>query len=469
MPIPPPTERQARLIWLAVSAVAVTVLIAFLGLLIWGTGQVLRVLSPVLWPLAVAGVFAYLLDPVVDLLEVRRVPRTRAILVVFALATALFLGLVGSVVPTVVNETRELTQSIPGYADRVQETVDGWMTNKNSLVRQALNLVPGLGTTPADGSAVDTNVAPTQPAPNSTPPDTREPTNGQLSALTSSSLLTQPAEDTHAPTETDVQRPEEDEAGDPEPGSPTAGFWDQLVAAGHVQSATRWLAGLLPTVGSWIFGEVTRVASWFGVLAGLALIPVYLFYFLLEKRGISSQWAHYLPVADSKFKQELAFVIGSINDYLIAFFRGQVLVAICDGILYAIGFLIIGLPMAVLIGVVASVLTIIPYIGSIITCGSAIIIAAVHFGDIWHPLLAVLVFAVVQGLEGFIIQPKIVGDRVGLHPLTIIIALMVGTSLFGGLLGGILAIPFTAALRVLMFRYVWKAPTETAAATEAEN
>jgi predicted PurR-regulated permease PerM len=460
MPIPPPTEHQARLIWLAVSAIAITVIVAFLALLLWGTGKFLHVLSPVLWPLAVAGVLAYLLDPVVDFLEQRRVPRTRAILVVFGLAAALFLGLVGSVVPTVVNETRELTQSIPSYASRVQETVDGWMTNKNSVVRQILNHVPGLGGEPTGGSAIP----PTAPAggveTNGISPALPGPTNGLPVAGIPYPLATMPAAAPEATVAVDSQPPADDASGGAEPSRPSAGFWDQLVAAGHVQSATRWLAKLLPTIGGWIFGEVTRVASWFSVLAGLALIPVYLFYFLLEKRGISSQWSHYLPVTDSKFKAELAFVIGAINDYLIAFFRGQVLVAICDGVLYAVGFLLIGLPMAVLIGVVASVLTIIPYIGSIIICGSSIIIAAVHFGDVLHPLLAVLVFAVVQGLEGFVIQPKIVGERVGLHPLTIIIALMVGTSLFGGLLGGILAIPFTAALRVLMFRYVWKSPRE---------
>lgn len=449
MPIPPPTDRQARLIWLAVSAVAVTVIMAFLGLLIWGTGQILQVLSPVLWPLAVAGVLAYLLDPVVDLLETKRVPRTRAILVVFALAVALFLGLVGSVVPTVVRETRDLAEEIPVYAQRVQTRMDDWMSNTNSLVRRALKLVPGLGPAAPGESAADTN----PPVSLNPPPDTP--------VVSSNRPAADPQEQDTSPGRVPTS-PETQSLTPDESERPSTGFWDQLVAAGHVQSATRWLAGLLPTVGSWIFGEVTRVASWFGVLAGLALIPVYLFYFLLEKRGISSNWAQYLPVADSKFKQELAFVIGAINDYLIAFFRGQVLVAICDGILYAVGFLLIGLPMAVLIGVVASVLTIIPYIGSIITCGSAIIIAAVHFGDVWHPLLAVLVFAIVQGLEGFVIQPKIVGDRVGLHPLTIIIALMVGTSLFGGLLGGILAIPFTAALRVLMFRYVWKSPAKPA-------
>jgi predicted PurR-regulated permease PerM len=67
-----------------------------------------------------------------------------------------------------------------------------------------------------------------------------------------------------------------------------------------------------------------------------------------------------------------------------------------------------------------------------------------------------VVFGIAQTLEGLVISPKIMGGRVGLHPLTIIVAVMVGTTLLGGLLGGILAIPLTAALRVLMFRYIWK-------------
>ena len=210
---------------------------------------------------------------------------------------------------------------------------------------------------------------------------------------------------------------------------------------------------MLRRAGVWLFGHV---ASWFGILAGLALIPVYTFYFLLEKRGISSRWTDYLPVSDSAFKTELVFILNSINNYLIAFFRGQVLVAICDGILYGIGFLIIGLPYALLIGASAIVLTIIPFLGAIIICLTALMIALVQFGDWLHPLLVLAVFAVVQTLEGLVISPKIMGGRVGLHPVTIIIAVMAGTTLLGGLLGGILAIPLTAALRVVMFRYVWK-------------
>ena len=89
---------------------------------------------------------------------------------------------------------------------------------------------------------------------------------------------------------------------------------------------------------------------------------------------------------------------------------------------------------------------------------TALLIALAQFGDWRHPLLVLAVFGAVQALEGLVISPRIMGNRVGLHPVTIIVAVMVGTTLLGGLLGGVLAIPLTAALRVAMFRYVWKQP-----------
>jgi predicted PurR-regulated permease PerM len=128
----------------------------------------------------------------------------------------------------------------------------------------------------------------------------------------------------------------------------------------------------------------------------------------------------------------------------------------CNAVMLTIGFAVIGLNYAVLVGVLSGLLSIIPYLGTIITIIPAVILAAVQFQDLLHPILVVVVYSVANTLEGFIISPKIMGDRVGLHPLTIIVALLVGTTLLGGILGGILAIPLTAALRVLMFRYVWR-------------
>jgi predicted PurR-regulated permease PerM len=244
-----------------------------------------------------------------------------------------------------------------------------------------------------------------------------------------------------------------------ETNAPSSGFARPSLessAPSMLKSVADYASKLLPKFGGWLSQVMGFVGSVFGIIAGLALVPIYAFYFLLEKQGISSRWRDYLPVQDSKFKDELAFVINSINEYLVAFFRGQVLVAMCDGVLYTIGFLLIGLPYAILIGAMATCLTIIPFLGAITTCVSALVIALVAFGDWQHPALVLGVFAVVQSLEGFVIQPKIMGDRVGLHPVTIIVALMVGTTLLGGILGGILAIPLAAVLRVLMTRYVWQ-------------
>src|SRR2546427_8599938 len=116
MNFPAPTPEQARVIWLAVTALAGAVIVAVLSGIIWGFGKVLHLLSPVLWPLAVAGVIAYLLDPVVDFIERRGASRTRAILGVFALAAVIVLALVSSVVPQVVRETKQLVGKIPSYS-----------------------------------------------------------------------------------------------------------------------------------------------------------------------------------------------------------------------------------------------------------------------------------------------------------------------------------------------------------------
>ncbi len=454
MILPPPTDTQARLIWAAITGLALAVLVGLVVGLIWGLGQVLGILAPVLWPLAVAGVIAYLLDPVVDYLESRRIPRTRAILSVFALALVLVAALIGSVVPRVVVETRELAQKVPVYATNLHHRVEVWINDPPQLIRRVLRLLPlGMTNSPPGTNVTLTNVAP-------------PPSVGSPPELLSTQLLSPqptpipdrtPAPGTNALAPV-VESPVAagSQATRPPDLIELARSWGVELDPKLFTSATGWLTGAVQKIGFWVFGQVGRVASWFGVMVGLFLIPVYAFYFLLEKRGIKSKWAEYLPLARSHLKDELAFVIGSINDYLIAFFRGQVLVAICDGVMYAVGFSIIGLPYAVLLGVAATFLTLIPYIGAAITFVSALIIAFVQYTDWLHPLLALVVYAVVQLLEGFIIQPKIMGDRVGLHPLTIIIAVITGTTLLGGILGGILAIPLTAALRVLMFRYVWK-------------
>ncbi len=428
----PPSARQSTVIWLAFTGLAVAAILALLVGTVWGMGQVLNLLAPVLWPLAVAGVLAYLLDPVVDFFERKGVPRTRAIVLVFVMAIGLFLGLLGSVLPQVISESRDLAAKVPTYAEKVWHRADDWLRNPPELVRRYLGTLAREEARPTNTGQLVTT---TNPAPAITnPPPTAI---NSVAASTNAS---------------------------PTVATNDISIWSALLGKMDKQAAAGWVAKSASAAGSWIVGQVARVASIFGLLAGLALVPVYAFYFLLEKQGIEKSWTNYLPLSNSAMKDELVFVLRSINDCLIAFFRSQVLVAICDGVLYTIGFLIIGLPYAVLLGVMATFLTMIPFLGAMATCAAALVIAFAQYTDWQHPAGVLAVFAVVQTLEGFVIQPKIMGDRIGLHPLTVIIALMFGTTLLGGLLGGLLAIPLTAAGRVLMFRYVWKKRGEPAKA-----
>jgi len=402
MSFPLPNRRQGHLFWTALTGLAIAILAGLIVLLVWGLGRVLDILSPVLWPLAVAGVVAYLLDPVVDFIERKGVSRARAIVCVFAVAIIIVAGVSASVIPPIVSQTREFGARLPAIQTKIVQFIDDWINKPNGLFEKVMG--PASKTSPAPAPVVTTNTT---------------------SGVVETNTPTAPA------------------------GNPPA--FGGLISEKALQSATGWIKSFVPTAWS-------LAAAWFGILVGLALVPIYAFYLLLEKRGIQSKWTNYLPVKDSTFKDELVFILQSINDYMIAFFRGQVLVAICDGILYGVGFLLIGLPYAILFGAAAMVLTIVPLIGAVIIFVLAMLIALAQFGDWKHPLLVLAVFAVVQTLEGVVISPRIMKGRVGLHPLTIIIAVMVGTTLLGGVLGGVLAIPLTAVLRVLMSRYVWKRP-----------
>jgi len=382
MNLKPPTEKQARVLWLAATALAVAVMFALVVVAVWGLAKLLDVLSPVLWPLAIAAVVACLLSPLVDWLAARKVPRTRAIILVFIVAFGLVTAVLASVIPQVVVETQQLVAKVPEYSDKIQARIAQFIAQPPEFLRHFL---------PKPADAAPDNVS-----------------------------------------------------------ASSDGNHEKFV------SLTGWFAESLPQFGHWLFGKVGKVVSGFGLLAGLFLIPVYAFYFLLEKRGIESHWKEYLPVRESSAKEEIVFVLDAIQQYLVAFFRGQVLVAICDAILYTIGFLVVGVNYAFLLGFMAVFLTMIPFLGAIIICATALVLAFVQYGDWLHPLLVLAVFGVVQTLEGLFISPKIMGNRVGLHPLVIIIAVMTGTTLLGGILGGVLAIPLAAALRVLLARYVWR-------------
>src|SRR5689334_10535199 len=116
---PLPSTKQARIIWLALTAFCLLLFLGSVGVFIWGLGWVVQRLSTVLLPLAIAGIMAYLLDPVVDYLERKRLPRAWAILLVFFLGLAFIAGAMATIIPGLFGEIRDLSEQIPTYSKRI--------------------------------------------------------------------------------------------------------------------------------------------------------------------------------------------------------------------------------------------------------------------------------------------------------------------------------------------------------------
>lgn len=400
-----------RIIWFALTTLAVAVLLGLAAGAIWFIGQILNLLSPVLWPLAIAVVLAYLLDPAVSWLERRKISRTWGVVIAFAAVFCVVAGITASVIPQMVSETNKLVKKIPPFSAKVQQHFSDWVERAESAAA------------PQPTVSTNTPVATNAPSKNNSLPATNSPA-GTNSVSANSKIM--------------------------------AAIDNNQIHSKIISSVSEWFGKLFSSIGAWLLTQLARITSLIDVLIALILVPIYTFYFVREKKWIKAHWTNYLPVRDSRVKDEAIFIIESINQYMIAFFRGQVLVAICSGVLYTIGFLALGLDYAFLLGFLCVVLTIIPFLGPMICFVISLALTAMQFGDWFHPLMIVAIFAVVVSLENFFYSPRIMGSRVGLHPLVIIIAVMIGVTLLGGILGGILAMPFAAALRVILFRYLWK-------------
>ncbi len=183
-----------------------------------------------------------------------------------------------------------------------------------------------------------------------------------------------------------------------------------------------------------------------GWLANLVLIPVVGFYLLRDWDRMVGWIRETLPrpwePTVSRLARECDEVVG-------AFLRGQFLVMLALGICYTVGLMLMGLDLALLIGMLAGLASIVPYLGLVLGVGAASIAALLQFGE-WQPLLGVAaVFVAAQLLEGMYLTPKLVGDRIGLHPVAVIFSVMAGGQLFG-FTGVLLGLPVSAVVMVLL-------------------
>ena len=434
-----PTPWQRQVLWAAIAASSVVLIGAIAVGLIWLISRVLSFLQPILIPFAIAAVMAYLLDPVVAKIVSWGTTRHRAVLAVFAVVTLVLGGIAVWIVPEISQQTENLVRRVPHYAQQVKGVVVDFAQNVQKRTGVRLFSEPLI---PANGEATPAAAPLTTPPspetrgpadPGATPPATAPDT-----APAGTASLTTIAAAEELPN------------------------WNQLVSGDWMKTA---LPAVTRNLWRFIASSVGGFLGFFGFLLSMIIVPVYLYYFLIESRNIASSWGDYLPLRASAFKDEVISVLNEINGYLIAFFRGQLLVSVINGAATGIGLMIVGLDFGLLIGLLLCVLGIIPYLGIILCWIPAVIIASVQGdagtwipSDPWwvFPLVVTGIFTIVQQFDALFITPKIVGESVGLHPLTVIVSVFVWTLLMGGLLGAILAVPMTATLKVLLRRYVWE-------------
>jgi predicted PurR-regulated permease PerM len=428
-----PTEWQKKTIWAALTALSVVGIGAIAVGLIWVISNVLGFLQPILIPFAVAGVLAYLLEPVVSRIAHWGTSRQRAVFAVFAVMTIALAGVMVWVLPAVWTQTGNVARKVPEYRVRVLHMVNDFNTWARSLEQKY-----GVRVMPQIPQQIANPLAAPETPPAANPPAPQPP-----AADTETKRATNPVEQ---PIAFDVQ-------------SFLKGDWLQ-----------KTLPVVLHSVWRFVMNSVGGFLGIFGFLLSMVIVPIYLYYFLIESKTIAASWGDYLPLRASAFKDEVVAAISEINGYLIAFFRGQLLVSVINGTVTGIGLVTVGLDFGLLIGVTLCVMNIIPYLGITLCWIPAVIIASVQGGSWlvpasapWYlfPLIVTAIFVVVQQVDGLFLTPKIVGESVGLHPVTVILSVFVWSLLMGGLLGAILAVPLTAASKVLLRRYVWERVSPT--------
>lgn len=196
-----------------------------------------------------------------------------------------------------------------------------------------------------------------------------------------------------------------------------------------------------------VFSHLSRSSlAVLGFLANLALIPVVTFYLLRDWDLLMARLRELLPRTIEPTVVRLA---GESDAVLGSFLRGQLSVMLSLGVIYSLGLWLVGIDLALLIGMLAGLVSFVPYLGMIIGLGAALIAALVQHGDLFHIVLVCAVFGAGQMIESFLLTPWLVGDKIGMHPVAVIFAIMAGGQLFG-FLGVLLALPVAAVVMVVL-------------------
>jgi len=371
-----------------VRALGIILALVLLSILIY-------LLSPVLVPLFFAFLVAYTLDPVVDFFERRKISRSVSIGLLATTAIVLAVAIPVYVVPSVITQADALIDSTRKGDD--DSEVSAWLVQQvNRLPLEALvESLDWVPTEDADGVAVEDYDA-LQVITEKVATRVKESASSFLRAHTG-----------------------------------------QIASVGA--STGSGLIGILGSIGS----RLLAVLLFLGNLALFAFVAVYL---LKDYDSIIGAAKELVPL---RWRSTTFRIMGEIDGQVRGFLRGQMLVCICLGVMYAVGLMVAGVPFALLIAAFGAVASFVPYLGLALTIGPALVLCFMQYGLEWQLGVVVGTFVVAQLLEGTVLTPKIVGEQVGLGPVWVILAVLVFGN-FMGFLGLLLAVPIAASLKVLV-------------------
>lgn len=235
--------------------------------------------------------------------------------------------------------------------------------------------------------------------------------------------------------------------------------WNAAAIKNAIAEHWHQVGGIATRIVQTISQSSLTIVAW---LANLVLIPVVTFYLLRDWDILVARVHELLP---RKHEPVIVRLARQSDEVLGSFVRGQMLVMLALGTVYSVGLWIVGLDLALLIGMIAGLVSFVPYLGFIVGIVLAGIATLMQFHDLMQLIPVLIVFGVGQALEGMLLTPLLVGDKIGLHPVAVIFAVMAGGQLFG-FVGILLALPVAAVIMVLL-RYVHERYTTSSLYGEA--
>ncbi|MFH0960841.1 MAG: AI-2E family transporter [Pseudomonadota bacterium] len=221
--------------------------------------------------------------------------------------------------------------------------------------------------------------------------------------------------------------------------------WNEflLMAYDKIGQSLPKVTSLASTIMSTVFSSTLSILS---VFFQMVLIPIIAYYLMVSFNSIINGAVDLIPPYT---RNPIVNKFREIDSVIAAFVRGQITIALIMAILYSIGFIIIGIELSLVLGVLAGLLQVVPYLGALVAIVGGSIMAFVKFGDVLHVMYVLGWIGIVQTFESYFLTPRIVGQAVGLNPVVYILVLVVGANLFG-FVGLLVAIPVAAVARVLL-------------------